>query len=87
MPKRYYLLFFLFIFGVWNYKFLIINEALAAQKNTFENPKILNNFGMPGSIDTPTAESFPDGQFSVSSIIEICFVSKRRFFFLKLHSK
>ena len=26
-------------------------------------------YGMPGSIDTPTAEVFPEGQFSVSSSI------------------
>ena len=30
---------------------------------------MLNNYGMPGSIDTPTAEAFPEGQFSVSSSI------------------
>ena len=28
-----------------------------------------NTYGMPGSIDTPTAEVFPEGQFSVSSSI------------------
>ena len=28
---------------------------------------MLNSFGMPGNIDTPTAEVFPRGQFSVSS--------------------
>ena len=30
---------------------------------------MLNTYGMPGSIDTPTAEVFPEGQFSVSSSI------------------
>ncbi len=30
---------------------------------------MLNTYGMPGSIDTPTAEAFPEGQFSVSSSI------------------
>ena len=28
-----------------------------------------NTYGMPGSIDTPTAEVFPEGQFSVSSSV------------------
>lgn len=35
----------------------------------YESPKMLNTYGMPGSIDTPTAEAFPEGQFSVSSSI------------------
>ncbi len=30
---------------------------------------MLNTYGMPGSIDTPTAEVFPEGQFSVASSI------------------
>ena len=30
---------------------------------------MLNTYGMPGSIDTPSAEVFPEGQFSVSSSI------------------
>ena len=30
---------------------------------------MLNSFGMPGNIDTPTAEVFPRGQFSVSSSV------------------
>ncbi|MDC3107619.1 YjbH domain-containing protein [Paracoccaceae bacterium] len=30
---------------------------------------MLNTFGMPGSIDTPSAEAFPEGQFSTSSSI------------------
>ena len=28
---------------------------------------MLNNYGMPGTIDSPTAEAFPEGQFTVSS--------------------
>ena len=28
-----------------------------------------NNYGMPGAIDNPTAEAFPDGQFSFSSSV------------------
>ena len=30
---------------------------------------MINTYGMPGSIDTPTAEVFPEGQFSVSSSV------------------
>ena len=30
---------------------------------------MLNTYGMPGNIDTPTAEVFPEGQFSVSSSV------------------
>ncbi len=41
----------------------------AAETGVFETPRMLNTYGMPGSIDTPTAESFPEGQFSVSSSI------------------
>ncbi len=37
--------------------------------NVYESTDILNNFGMPGSLDTPTAQSFPDGQFSISSSV------------------
>ena len=45
------------------------NKPLADQKSSFEKPRMLNNYGMPGSIDTPTAEAFPDGQFSISNSI------------------
>ena len=30
---------------------------------------MLNNYGMPGTIDSPTAEAFPEGQFTVSSSV------------------
>ena len=30
---------------------------------------MLNTYGMPGTIDNPTAEAFPEGQFSVSSSV------------------
>ena len=39
----------------------------AEKFNVYESTDLLNNFGMPGNIDTPTAEAFPDGQFSISS--------------------
>ena len=44
-----------------------IIKSLSEQKIYFEKPRMLNNYGMPGSIDTPTAEAFPDGQFSISN--------------------
>ena len=40
-----------------------------ASEGIYETPRMLNTYGMPGSIDTPTAEVFPEGQFSVSSSI------------------
>ncbi len=46
-----------------------INSSDAKETRSFETPEILNTYGMPGSIDNPTAESFPEGQFSVSSSI------------------
>ena len=45
---------------------ITINESNASE-GIYETPKMLNTYGMPGSIDTPTAEVFPEGQFSVSS--------------------
>ena len=69
MRKIIYIFIFLIIFFVWDNQLFTIHRALADQKITFEDPKMLNNFGMPGNIDTPTAESFPDGQFSASSAI------------------
>ena len=48
---------------------LISINAGNAGEEIYETPKILNTYGMPGSIDTPTAEVFPEGQFSVSSSI------------------
>ena len=69
MKKIIYIFIFLIIFIVWDNQLFTIHRALADQKITFEEPKMLNNFGMPGNIDTPTAESFPDGQFSASSAI------------------
>ena len=48
--------------------FLIsLNAGNASEKEIFETPRILNTYGMPGAIDNPTAEAFPEGQFSVSS--------------------
>ncbi|MDC3076194.1 YjbH domain-containing protein [Paracoccaceae bacterium] len=41
----------------------------ASETEVFETPRMLNTYGMPGSIDTPTAEAFPEGQFSVSTSI------------------
>ena len=35
----------------------------------FEDTTSLNNFGMPGEIDLPSAKNLPDGQFSVSSSV------------------
>ena len=55
-----FLIFFILI------KLSIVN---AKENEVFETPRILNTYGMPGSIDTPTAEAFPEGQFSVSSSI------------------
>ena len=46
-----------------------VNTSTAKENEVFETPKKLNMYGMPGSIDTPTAEVFPEGQFSVSSSI------------------
>ena len=46
-----------------------VNTSTAKENEVFETPKKLNTYGMPGSIDTPTAEVFPEGQFSVSSSI------------------
>ena len=46
-----------------------VNTSTAKDNEVFETPKKLNMYGMPGSIDTPTAEVFPEGQFSVSSSI------------------
>ena len=46
-----------------------INANIAAETRFYETPRILNTYGMPGSIDTPTAEVFPEGQFSVSSSV------------------
>ena len=50
---------------------LISINAGNAGEEIYETPKILNTYGMPGSIDTPTAEVFPEGQFSVSSSISV----------------
>ena len=49
--------------------FLIINIGYAKEVEIYETPTLLNTYGMPGSIDNPTAEVFPEGQFSVSSSI------------------
>ena len=51
--------------------FLLITLTIgnAKGKEVFETPRMLNTYGMPGSIDTPTAEAFPEGQFSASSSI------------------
>ncbi len=48
---------------------LIINIAYAKEIEIYETPTLLNTYGMPGSIDNPTAEVFPEGQFSVSSSV------------------
>ncbi len=69
MPNLRYIYIFLILSFVCYFTDLTINKSLADQKSTFEKPRMLNNFGMPGSIDTPTADSFPDGQFSASSAI------------------
>ena len=52
-----------------SYLLVNVNISTAKEKEVFETPKRLNTYGMPGSIDTPTAEVFPEGQFSVSSSI------------------
>ena len=44
-----------------------LNTISVAKTRAFENPRMINTYGMPGSIDNPSAEAFPDGQFSVSS--------------------
>ena len=51
--------------------FLLINLSIGntTEKEVFETPRMLNTYGMPGGIDNPTAEAFPEGQFSVSSSI------------------
>ncbi len=50
--------------------FLInINLCHARGDEIYETPLMLNTYGMPGSIDTPSAEAFPEGQFSISSAI------------------
>ena len=46
-----------------------INAIQAAENKRFENPNMLNYYGMPGTIDNPTAEAFPEGQFAVSSSV------------------
>ena len=46
-----------------------INAIQAAENKLFENPNMLNYYGMPGTIDNPTAEAFPEGQFTVSSSV------------------
>ncbi len=46
-----------------------INISTAKEKEVFETPKRLNTYGMPGTIDNPSAEAFPEGQLSVSSSI------------------
>ena len=61
--------FSLSIFFIWEIEKTISLVAYADPKKKFEAPNLLNNYGMPGSIDTPTAEPFPDGQFSVSNSI------------------
>ena len=48
---------------------LITTNESNASEGIYETPRMLNTYGMPGSIDTPTAEVFPEGQFSVSSSI------------------
>ena len=52
-----------------SYLLVNVNISTAKEKEVFETPKRLNTYGMPGSIDTPSAEVFPEGQFSVSSSI------------------
>ncbi len=66
MPKLIYMLLVMMMF-VLDFQAFSINKAVADQRSVFEKPRALNNFGMPGGIDTPSAESFPDGQFSVSN--------------------
>jgi len=61
--------FSLSIFFIWEIEKTISLVAYADPKKKFEAPNLVNNYGMPGSIDTPTAEPFPDGQFSVSTSI------------------
>ena len=39
------------------------------ENNDFESSELLNNYGMPGTIDNPSAKSLPDGQLSVSSAL------------------
>ncbi len=46
-----------------------INAIYATENKVFESPTVLNNYGMPGTIDNPTAEAFPEGQFSVSTSV------------------
>ncbi len=46
-----------------------LNTSNAQEKEIFETPNKLNTYGMPGTIDNPSAEVFPEGQFSVSSSI------------------
>ncbi len=48
---------------------LTSSNAGNAAERIYETPKVHNTYGMPGSIDTPTAEVFPEGQYSVSSSI------------------
>lgn len=50
--------------------FLLLGVNLSyATERRYETPQMLNNYGMPGAIDSPTAEAFPDGQFSFSSSV------------------
>ena len=50
---------------------LLFNLELAKslEANEFEDTASLNNYGMPGEMDLPSAKNLPDGQFSVSSSV------------------
>ena len=37
-----------------------VNISTAKEKEVFETPKRLNTYGMPGTIDNPSAEAFPE---------------------------
>ena len=63
------LLFFISFTFLIAFILIDLNTIYAKEPRSFETPKMLNTYGMPGSIDTPTAEAFPEGQFSVSSSV------------------
>ena len=47
--------------------FLVFTSFTQIEANQFEDASLLNSYGMPGTIDLPSAINLPDGQFSVSS--------------------
>ncbi len=55
------------VFASFTIFILNLNFTQKIVASEFEDTISLNNFGMPGDIDLPSATRLPDGQFSVSS--------------------